>query len=101
MASVLSNCVEDPVASLQEAVRKGDWARAGQLAATLSQTPVPMDATLLGKYLDNLRETVVLAKVSRSHMVATLNRLRAAAKFNAAGTSLPGTRHDFADLTGS
>jgi hypothetical protein len=93
--------VEDPVASLQEAVRKGDWTRAEQLAAALSQTPVPMGATALGEYLDNLRETVVVAKVSRSHIVATLNRLRAAARFNATGTSLPGTCHDFADVTGS
>jgi hypothetical protein len=87
------------VASLRQAARQGDWKRIGQLVVAMREMLPPQDGVELGEYLGNLREVLVIAKASRSHVAARLHRVRVAADF--IGTNLPGQRHDFVDSPGS
>ena len=83
------------VASLREAAHQGDWKRASQMIAAIAEMPQPADRAGHAEYLMNLREALVTAKASRSHVAVKLRRVRAAAGF--IGTNSPGKRHDFVD----
>ncbi|HYA18895.1 MAG TPA: hypothetical protein VEF06_15585 [Bryobacteraceae bacterium] len=82
--------------SLLEAIHQGDWQRASRLVDVLAATAPPSDLEQLRDYLENLREALIAARASRSHLTLKLNRIRAAAKFLAAGKSA-GPRQNFAD----
>ena len=86
----------DLLRSLREAAHQGDWKRAGQLVDALSASPPPSELNALEEYLSELREALVAARASRSHITARLNRIRAAASF-ISGNKLPVRRHDFVD----
>ena len=62
----------DTLVSVREAARRGDWLDAGRLARRLAVLPPPNDAAQAWEYLERLRQTVIDAKASRAHMLATL-----------------------------
>lgn len=90
----------DVVIVLKDAARRGDWQQATRLLATLAQSTPPSDVRALGEYLASLREALIAAKISRSHLAANLHRVRAAASFGSA-RQLPPERRHFGGLTGS
>jgi hypothetical protein len=100
MASRLSDTFRI-IANLREAARRGDWENAGELARTLAQQAPPGSKEELGQLLDQLKETLVVARVSRAHSVATLTRLKAAARFNNARTDFFFIRPKFGEVTDS
>jgi hypothetical protein len=70
------------VGSLQECARRGDWKSAFEAARALRDSTPPASAAETGQYLDRLRDALVVAKASRTHLAATLVRLNAAARFS-------------------
>ncbi len=80
MASQLSDLFAI-VADLRECVRRGDWKNAFEAATALRDRTPPACAIETGRYLDRLRDALVAAKASRTHLAATLVRLNAAARF--------------------
>jgi hypothetical protein len=71
-----------------EAARAGDWRRAQALLNDLLRSGPPRGSEALGEYLENLRQALVAAKASRSHLAATLHRVNAAAGFNGSATGM-------------
>jgi hypothetical protein len=69
------------LSALEESTRRGDWRKAAELAAQLDHLRVPTEPEELGRYLDRLRKTLIAAKASRSHAIAFLRRVNAAAGF--------------------
>lgn len=67
--------------SLTEAARGGDWVRTEALVRELRRAPMPTDPAALASYLGALREALVAARIARTHLVATLHRISAAASF--------------------
>ena len=70
------------VARIGEAARGGTWSHAAELTAALVASAPPACADELSEYLSALRKTLWLAKLSRSALAVSLNRLNAAATFN-------------------
>lgn len=70
------------VGNLQECARRGDWKSAFEAATALRDRTPPASAADTGRYLDRLRDALVVAKASRTHLAATLVRLNAAARFS-------------------
>ncbi len=80
--------------NLTEAARRGDWQNAGELVHILARQAPPVTRDELGQLLDQLKETLVVARVSRANSAATLKRLKAAAGFNQArADSFPSARN--------
>jgi hypothetical protein len=69
---------------LRESILAADWHAADRLAGGFSAIAIPQTAEECGRYLKALRETLNLAKASRSVAQASLARVRAAASFHAA-----------------
>jgi len=67
--------------ALRDSARSEDWERVAQLATTLCQNPAPVNPQEAAEYLDRLRPALVVARVSRAHTKAFLQRLNAAAAF--------------------
>jgi hypothetical protein len=84
------------LARIRESIRGGNWDAASSFARSLADCPVPPLPHELGGYLSALKETVILAKASRSVSAASLARVRAAAGF-----SNQANRQKLADLTDS
>ncbi len=82
--------------ALREAAHQGDWTRAERLVESLGQAPLPAEPEALAAHLANLREALIIARASRSHLTLKLNRIRAAAGF-LNGRKLSSGRHDFAE----
>ena len=74
--------------SVAEAVRQGDWARAESLVASLDSIALPTGHAELGEYLDSLRETLLTARIARSHLGAACHRIAAASSFSG-GSDVP------------
>ncbi len=85
------------LAQIRVAVRDGNWDAADSMARTLGSCLLPLAAPELEGYLAALRQTVLLARASRSVAAAALARVRAAAQFGT-DESLPAHRQDFGDL---
>jgi hypothetical protein len=66
---------------LRDSIRSENWDSADALAHGLSSCSLPPDAGFLGEHLAALKETLILAKASRSNSAASLARIRAAARF--------------------
>lgn len=64
-----------------QAARAGDWPSVEQLTAALGNRAIPQGPEDLLACLRMLKEILVVAKTSRAGMVASLNRLSAAASF--------------------
>jgi hypothetical protein len=85
----------DSLPRLLEFARGGDWQNAAALAAGLGQLTVQRDGADMEEYLRLLGETLIVAKIWRSHAGASLARLNAAAKFNSTGKDAAAERHNF------
>src|SRR5579871_5165009 len=60
------------VGTLQECARRGDWKNAFEAASALRDRTPPANTAETGQYLDRLRDALVVAKASRTHLAATL-----------------------------
>jgi hypothetical protein len=69
------------LSALEESTRRGNWGKAAAMAAELDHLRVPADPEELGRYLGQLRRTLVTARTSRAHAAAFLRRVNAAAGF--------------------
>ena len=85
------------LADIRHFIRCGNWDAADSIAGSLTQVPVPGTPAGLKNYLDDLRQTIILAKASRSVAAASLARVRAAATFQSRESPLPSERQDFVD----
>ena len=84
------------VGTLQECARRGDWKNAFEAASALRDRTPPANTAETGQYLDRLRDALVVAKASRTHLAATLVRLNAVARFSRAqACAYP--RHEFGE----
>jgi hypothetical protein len=70
------------IGEIRESSRAGNWDRANVLAGELREQSPPIGYLQAAEYLEQLRAALVVAKASRAHMIATLNRMNAAAGFN-------------------
>jgi len=66
---------------IEESTRRGDWKAAENLAGQLPRLTLPSEPEELCHYLHRLRETIVIARSARAHMLASLHRINAAAGF--------------------
>jgi hypothetical protein len=82
---------------LGDSIRADDWRTAEGLGLNFSHCEVPTGQPEMAEYLEALKQTLILARASRSVAAATLSRVRAAARFQSAAAD----RQDFADLTES
>ncbi|MDP9054947.1 MAG: hypothetical protein M3N93_11705 [Acidobacteriota bacterium] len=87
------------IADLQAAIRGGDWHKADEIARELGRQTPPANAGDLGRLLQQLKETLLLARASREHSAASLTRLSAAARFNRNGCDSAALRRNFAAVT--
>jgi hypothetical protein len=85
------------LAHVRDAIRGGNWTRAESVARGLAQCAIPRQQDELGEYLDALKQTLILAKASRSNAAASLARVRAASRFQANCPFVAPVRQDFAD----
>lgn len=87
------------LALLRESVRRDDWAKAQSIAAGIPRHRLPSTPEGLSEYLTNLNETLVMAKVSRANTMASLVRVKAAARFHATAEQTPCGRQNSAVST--
>jgi hypothetical protein len=87
------------LAQVRDAIRGGNWGVAELNARELSKHTVPAQVCDMEAYLEELKQTLVLAKASRANAAASLARVRAAARFqqNRSFTTLG--RQNFAEPT--
>jgi hypothetical protein len=69
------------LARLRESIQSGNWQAASVIADGLAGCTIPRGRKELAEYLDALKQSVILAKSSRSVIAASLSRVRAAARF--------------------
>jgi hypothetical protein len=86
---------------IRESIRSGNWDGADSMARELDANLVPQPDSNLEAYLKALRETLVLAKATRSNSIATLSRVRAAATFHLQRDACAGDRQNPDDPAGS
>jgi hypothetical protein len=72
----------DRVARISESARRGEWQSAADLTALLPPEAPAASRDELHEYLRSLQEALTVAKVSRAHASASLQRLQAVARFN-------------------
>ncbi len=96
MPSPLAECSE-LVATLREALQRGDWSVVQEMAAALASSETPADRGEIAVHLDQLELTLILARSARNHAAARLGRVRAASIFNASGSETRRDRHNFGD----
>lgn len=96
MLSPLAECSE-LVATLREALHRGDWTVVQETAAALASSKIPSDRGEIAVHLDQLELSLLLARNARTHAAIRLGRVRAASMFNASGSETARDRHNFGD----
>jgi hypothetical protein len=91
----------DLICRLEESARRGDWATAGNIAASLRGEAVPPTREGLAEYLRCLKKALIAAKTSRAHAAASLVRLNAAARFNGTRMNFAASRQDPGEVADS
>lgn len=81
MVSQLSDTIAR-VACIKASALRGDWQSAADLTALLPPEALAGSREELHEYLRSLKEVLTIAKVSRAHAAASLQRLQAVASFN-------------------
>jgi hypothetical protein len=96
MVSQLSDALER-VGFIRESVRRGDWRSAADLTALLPRETAAASRDELGEYLRCLQEALTVARASRAHAAASLQRLQAVARFNNARLGFASDRQNSDD----
>jgi hypothetical protein len=66
---------------VRHAIRNDNWTAAESIARSLAACVVPDGQPERAAYLEDLKQTVIQAKAARSLAMASLSRVRAAARF--------------------